>query len=108
MNAIQNPKLYRRLSAPHVSKEKFADNLQKFCAGLYRLRKRCKFADVSLIILDSYDDGTEEQPVLIHQHYGDSSKTEGMLATALGEERRRRQRLLDSLGESERKEEQTE
>ena len=97
MNDIKDPMLYRRLSEPHASLVDLDTALDGFSNELRVIREKYKIADVVVVILSNAMDGAEEKQIATMGHHGDPSRTEMMLAWALGQERRQREKILREL-----------
>lgn len=88
---------YRRLCEPHESREALLDAVDQFSAAVRELSEQYRIPDVVVVMRANATTPDGEQQMITTHHHGDSTRTESMLAWALGRERRERDRMISLL-----------
>lgn len=79
-----DPKLYRQMQIPFASREEAAKASAAFVEELAELRKKHRIREVAYVLMFGYEMDEGESDALLSGHFGDSTKSEVMLAYALG------------------------
>lgn len=95
---IHDPALYRSMSEPFATPTEAADAVEAFHLELRALREKHRIRDVVMVIaISALDANGEEGQSIAHASIGNSDCVERLLAYALGQERRVRDRLIAKL-----------
>ncbi len=92
---IRDPANYRKLMEPHASVEALSTAWSEFFKETRELRNKHGLTDVTLVCATNFIDAQKESTVIVCGHIGDPSKSDMMLAYALGRMRVERHAELD-------------
>lgn len=83
MDAIQDPKNYKKLSKPFASRMDAASAMTGFIADVIKARQKWKIAD-AVVVAGVRIEGEEDQLQVLMQEFGHSVVSTGLLHKALG------------------------
>ena len=80
----EDRKLFREMSEPHPTRQRLNEDLEKFFAGVEKLRKTCKLTNVLIVVESSYLSEDSEAAGFALQTIGDRFFAQTLAAHAYG------------------------